>query len=332
MINALVVLALMAQDADPTVTGHGRRHGSEYDLTITGKGKALRDGEVVSLKFRRLVNRYGWEDGALTTAPVEEEIARTVTAAGHQLVHVEKFTTPAEIDVRVGWSQPDGASKEQRFVFRTAAPLEEARALGSAATTFDGALRGARMMLDDIEAIHDEMCPVARKQAQLRKRIDWRKAAYRKEIADSFLSASSHALTQWMADVEAALDLERAGKEPTSMLSSLTGKPFGWDEARSHLEVIESLSVRERALLAVRVASAVLEALPGATKDLRRAIEVLQEQRQVRLSGPSAESVEHLLSQIHEVLNGSDGAPVAEAIRPLAEQVTTIEETLRSGH
>ena len=116
------------------------------------------------------------------------------------------------------------------------------------------------------------------------------------------------------------------------MLSSLTGKPFGWDEARSHLEVIESLSFRERALLAARVASAVLEALPGTTKDLRRAIDVLQEQDQTRQSGPSAESVEHLLSQIRDIMDGSDAAHLAEAIRPLTEQIMKIEATLRSGH
>ena len=64
MINALLVLALVAQD-DVAVTGKGRREGGEYELTVSGKGKGLQGQQSVTLKFRRLANRVNWEDGAI---------------------------------------------------------------------------------------------------------------------------------------------------------------------------------------------------------------------------------------------------------------------------
>ena len=76
MMQALLVLALMGQDVDVAVTGHGRRHGGEYELTVAGKGKGLRDQEIVSLKFRRLANRMNWEEGILVSAPAEDEVSQ----------------------------------------------------------------------------------------------------------------------------------------------------------------------------------------------------------------------------------------------------------------
>ena len=91
-----------------------------------------------------------------------------------------------------------------------------------------------------------------KRQGRLQKRIDWRKNAYRSEIARSYLTASARALTLWMEDVENASELEHAGKEVGTMTSLLTGKPFAWAEARTQLAEIEAVSLRERALLIVR--------------------------------------------------------------------------------
>jgi hypothetical protein len=91
-----------------------------------------------------------------------------------------------------------------------------------------------------------------KKQGRLQKRIDWRKNAYRPEIAHSFLSASARALTLWMEAVENAAELERGGKDAGAMISLLTGKPFSRAEARSQLSAIEVVALRERALLVVQ--------------------------------------------------------------------------------
>src|SRR5688572_7671622 len=194
MIKALMVLSLVVQDADVAVTGHGRRHGGEFELTVAGKGQGLREQEIVSLKFRRMANRLSWEDGALSTAPAEEEVGRAATVDRHEFVHHERFATAGEVEVLISRSHPDGAPAGGgviRRVFRVSSLSEEANAIGSAARKFDGAVRGVRMMLDDLAAIREEMCPPARKLAQLQKRIDWRKNAYRQEIADSLLGASA---------------------------------------------------------------------------------------------------------------------------------------------
>jgi len=364
MINALLVLALVGQDADITVTGHGRRIGGEYELTVAGKGKGLPDQEIVSLKFRRLANRIRWEDGLLVTAPVEEEICRAATAADHAFVHRERFAVPDDVEVRIARSHPDGApagSGEVRRVFRTASLPEQAHALGSAAKRFDGALRGVKMILDDLDAIRDDMCPHARKQAHLQKRIDWRKNAYRQEIADSFLGASARALTQVMSDIDVALDLERNGKETTSMVSSLTGKPFSWEETRELLAAIEAVSLRERALRIVKAAEAIAQetaavrsgdagAWARAEKEFTRALDALEDQDQAWRTGPSAEAylaavdaagagLDGFLSFVREVLKAGaacihggkpDEGHFAELGQSLMDQAGTFETRVRS--
>ena len=319
MINALLALALVSQDGDVAVTGQGRRHGGEYELTVSGKGKALRDQELVTLKFRRLANRVTWADGALTTAPTDEEIGRAATVERNAFVHHEAFATPGEVEVQVSRSHPDGAptgGDPIRRVFRVSSLSEEANAIANAAKKFDGAVRGLRQMLDDVDAIRSESCPPARKQAQLQKRVDWRKTAYRQEIADSFLDASAHALEQLLNDVEAALDLERHGKETGAMVSSLSGKAFTWAEVRSQLSEIESVSLRERGLLAVRTIDGAAQEIAAAVrtkepatwarieKELIRTLDALHESDQAWRTGPSGERYATLTDAAGTTLDG----------------------------
>ena len=68
MINALL-LSLLCQDPEVSVQARAHRQEGQYELTLTGKGKGLRDQEIVSLKFRRFENRVNWADGAITTQP-----------------------------------------------------------------------------------------------------------------------------------------------------------------------------------------------------------------------------------------------------------------------
>lgn len=253
MMHALLVLALLGQDADLSVEGRAKRHDKDYELTIVGRGGALRDQEFVHLRFRRLANRLNWADGAIVTEAVDEDAGRVAKVESQFFSHVEAFAAPGEVEVHVRVGGAEGGPTDVRQphrVLRVATPAETAHAIGADAAAFDAALRGVRRMLEDVDALKKE-APMKR-QSRLQKRVDWRKNAYRQEAAASFLSASARALGQWMDDVEAATELERSGKDLSGMISGLTGRPFSWDEVRPQLGVIETASLRERALLLVR--------------------------------------------------------------------------------
>jgi hypothetical protein len=273
-------------------------------LTVTGKGKGLKEQEIVSLKFRRLANRMNWEEGSLMTGPVDDEAGRVAYVEKNAFVHHERFATAGEVEVRIGLAHPDGAPSEDRQirrVFRVASLPEEANAIGSAAKKIDAAIRGLRLMLDDLEAMRNESCPPARKQAHLQKRIDWRRNAYRQEIADCFLTASAHALGSLMTDIENAIDLERAGKDTSTMMSSLSGKPFSWEAARVQLGQIEAVSLRERALLIIRAVEVLAQEIAAgvrsgetaawthAEKEFNRTIDALRDEEQAARTGPMGE-------------------------------------------
>lgn len=349
MINALLVMAL-CQDADVVVTAHGRRSGGEYELTVTGKGKGLQ--ETVGLRFRRVANRLTWEDGVLVTAPTGEETAVQAMVENNGFVHRERFAVPGEVEVRIG------ESSEPR-VFRASTWTEEAFAIESAARRFDSALRGVRLMVGDLDAARGERCPATRRQLQVQKRIEWRRNAYRQEIEDSFLTASAHALTLLMADVESAQEMDRAGKDGSTMLSMLTGKPFSWDEVRGQIDAIEAVSLRERVLLVVRALGAMGREIAAVVrsgearrwsrmeKELTRAVDALEDGDQAARTGPLADrygtlvesSIESLLTQVREVLQGGERCIrcVASAdgefsglVQALTDRVGALEEKVRS--
>jgi hypothetical protein len=333
MMNALLVLVVLCQDAEVSVTGHGRRHEGEYELTVAGKGKGLKDQEAVGLRFRRLANRVNWEDGSIATVPLDDEAGRMAYVEKNQFVHRERFKVPGEVEVRIGLPHPQDAPAEDRQIrrnFRVASPAEEASAIGSAAKRFDVALRGARLMLEDIESLKCDVCPAARKQGRLQKRIEWRLGAVRQEIADNFLTASSQAMALLMSDVENALDLERAGKELTGMMSALTGQPFSWEETRERLARIEEISLRERALLTVRSIDALANQIAAfvhtgeanawarAEKEFARTIETLRDGDRETRTGPSGgqyaalvdisgAALEGLIAQTKEYLHTAAG-------------------------
>jgi hypothetical protein len=323
MINALL-LSLLCQDPEVSVNARGHRQEGQYELTLSGKGKGLQDQEIVSLKFRRFENRVNWADGAITTQPVEEETVRTAVVEKQEFSHQEKFPTAGEVEVRIGLGRPeDGAADARaiRRVFRVSSLPEEAHAIASDAKSFDAALRGVRSMLEDLEALKNEPAPPMKKQGRLQKRIDWRKNAYRPEIAHSFLSASARALTLWMDDVENAAELERSGKDAETMISQLSGKPFTWTEARSQLSTIEALALRERALLLVREIEAFVRDIGAAAqagnaarwtrmeKEFERVADALQEADQSFRGGSSGS---HYAASV-DLESGTVGDLVAQA-------------------
>jgi hypothetical protein len=344
MIHALLVLAVVCQDADVAVTGHGRRTGGEYELTVTGKG--IKDQETVGLKFRRIANRLTWADGVLVTAPVGDESACLATVEKNAFVHRERFSTAGEAEVHVGTA---------RHVFRVSSGAEEAFAIGSGARRLDAALRGVRLMVADLEAMRQEMCPALRKQSRVQKRVEWRKDAYRQEITDSFLTATAHALTLLLNDLESAEEMERAGKDATTLVSTLTGSPFSWDEVRSQIDEIEAVSFRERSLLIVRSVGALAREI-GATvrahqagawtrqeKEFMRTIEALREVDQATRTGPHSDlyeaQVESLLTQVGEYLQAgadcircikSEDGEFAQLGQALTDRVGVLEEKLRT--
>jgi hypothetical protein len=117
MINALL-LSLPCQD--PELTVHARGHGleGEYGLTVTGKGRGLQDQEIVTLKFRRFENRVNWEDGVMTTRPVEEEAVRSAVVEKQEFSHQEKFPTAGEVEVRSGLGRAEDGAPEARTIRR----------------------------------------------------------------------------------------------------------------------------------------------------------------------------------------------------------------------
>jgi hypothetical protein len=346
MINALLVLAVVCQDADVAVTGQGRRTGGEYELTVTGKGKALKDQETVSLRFRRVANRLNWEDGAIVTSPVGDESSCLATVEKNAFVHRERFPVAGDAEVHVGAA---------RHVFRVSTGVEEAFAIGSGARRVDAALRGVRLMVGDLETMREEMCPALRKQSQVQKRIEWRRNAYRQEIADSFLTASAHALTLLMADLDAAQEMERSGKDATTLVSTLTGSPFSWDEVRSQIEAIEAASLRERALLIVRAAGATAREIALAVRanqaaawtrherEFTRTLEALKDIDQATRTGPHSDlyepQIESLLAQVREYQQAgadcircikSEDGEFAQFGQALTDRVGALEEKLRT--
>lgn len=360
MMNALLVLSLWCQDADVAVTGHGRRIGGEYELTVSGKGKGLKDQEAVNLRFRRVAHRVVWEDGVLVSEPAGDEISRAATVDHHAFVHRERFAAAGEVEVRIGRSHPDGAPDEReiRKVFRLSSFPEEAHAIGGSVRRVESAIRGVRLLVADLEMMKEE-CPAARKQAQVRKRIDWRKAAYREEIADVLLTASAQSLSLLLSDMESADELDRSGKGATMLVSSLTGKPFAWDELRSQIDAIEAISLRERALLiarvvgalardlAVRVASGEAGSWARAERDFTRTIDALRDFDQAWRSGPSAEryaalgdTLAELLATVPELIGAagaslrgpaSEREPFADAAKSVIDRAAAVEQHVRSA-
>jgi hypothetical protein len=358
MINALLLLWAVGQDADVAVTGSGRRTGGEYELKISGAGRSLKDQESVSLRFRRLANRIDWTEGSIRTVAVDDEISRTTAVDRNAFVHQERFATPGEVEVVIG-----SDDRPIRRTFRLSTLPEEANAIVAAAKRFDSALRGLRLMVDDIDATKDEMCPVGRKQAQLQKRIDWRRKAYREEIAESFLTASADALGRLMADIESAVELERVGKDVTSLMFSLTAESFCWDEARVLIGEIESVSLRERGLLAVRalgvlaheaaekVRSGNTVGWTRAEKEFSRTIETLFEADQAARTGVAGAdyaarvdgdgvTLEALLNQARELVKAgaasiggamADDGCFADQTKALQDRLASFEQRLRAS-
>jgi hypothetical protein len=356
MINALLLVMAAAQD-EMTVTGSGHRTGGEYELRISGTGKGLPEHDGVSLRFRRLANRLDWAGGSLGTVAVGDELPRTAAVEKNGFVHQERFASPGEVEVVIG-----SGDRAIRRVFRLSTPPEEANAIAASAKRFDSALRGVRLLVDDVDATKDEMCPVGRKQAQLEKRIDWRRKAYREEIADSFLSASADALGRLMTDIESAIELERSGKDTTSLMFSLSAESFCWDDAREMIGDIETVSLRERALLTVgtlaRVAEEITEKVrSGATagwlraeKEYSRTIETLFEADQAARTGPigaayaqavdeSGTTLESLFDQARGVVRSAsscvggamaDDGAFADQVKSLRDRLTAFEHRLRA--
>lgn len=357
MINALLLLMVAGQDGDAAVTGSGRRTGGEYELKVTGAGKPFKESESVSLRFRRLANRVDWPTGSLRTVAVGDEIARTAAVEKNGFVHHERFATPGEVEVVIG-----ADDRPIRLVIRVSTLPEEANAIAAASKRFDAAIRTLRLMVDDIEATKDEMCPVGRKQSQLQKRIDWRRKAARDEIADSFLTGSADALGRVMTDIESAIDLERAGKDTTSLMFSLSEESFCWDEARALIGAIETLSLRERALLTVRTLDGLAKEIAekvraGSTngwnraeKDFSRAIETLFEADQAARTGAagaayadvaddSSATLEALIGQARGLLKTAgdsiggataDDAGATDLGKSLRDRVASVEQRLRA--
>lgn len=349
MINALLLLGLLGQEVD--LSGQGRRIEKEYELTLTGKG--LKDPESVNLRFRRMANRLNWENGAIEAVALEDETLRAAAVENGGFVYRERFSTPGEVEVRIG---------QTSRVFRASTLPEEAFAISSAARRFDAALRGLRLMVDDVESLKSDMCPAARRQAQLQKRIDWRRKAYREEVAESFLTASAQAFGLLMTDVEAAQDLDRSGKDPSEMVSSLTGKPFVWAEARAQIAALEAASLRERALLIVRTAGALAKEVTGrvgagdargwprAEKEFTRALDALREADLASRTGPSAEryvalvdveggTIDGLLQQIEDYVRAGEGrllctrpddGSFAEMTQSIADRLAAVEQRIRT--
>jgi hypothetical protein len=303
MMNALLVLCLLCQDGTLSVSGKAKREDKEYELTIMGKGRSLQDQETVTLRFRRLANRLHWSDGVLVTEASGDEIRRMAQVEHQAFVHAEHFPSAGEVEVQIGVGSPDSGAPEvpaAHRVFRVASLMEEAHAIANDAGVFDGALRGVRMLLDDLDALRKDPAPPVQRQARLQKRVDWRKDAYRQETAHSFLTASSKALALWLDDVEQAFDLEHTGKETSGMLSSLSGKLFSWEEARNQLAAIEAASLRERALLIVQEIEALGREIGAAVtagdvrawahqdKELTKALELLREADGKFRNGPDA--------------------------------------------
>src|SRR6185436_5621212 len=137
------------------------------------------------------------------------------------------------------------------------------------------------------------------------------------------------ALGRLMTDVESAIDLERAGKDVTSLMFSLTEEPFCWDEARALIGEIEKVSLRERALLTVRTLGEVAKEIgekvraggttgwSRAEKEFSRAIETVFEADQAARTGAAgaayaevadepAATLESLIGQARDLLKAAN--------------------------
>src|SRR6185295_4347829 len=119
MMNALLVLALLTQDADLTVTGKAKREDKEYELTVSGRGKALQDRDQVRLRFTRFVNRLTWADGSLAVEALDDDSERVAPVEKLAFTHVERFQTAGDVEARIGWG-PEGFPV--RRIFRAASP------------------------------------------------------------------------------------------------------------------------------------------------------------------------------------------------------------------
>jgi hypothetical protein len=165
-----------------------------------------------------------------------------------------------------------------------------------------------------------------------------------------------------MTDIESAWELERSGKDVTSLMSSLTAEPFCWDEARELIGRIETVSLRERALLTVRTIAVLTEEIiekvrsghaggwVRAEKEFSRTIETLFDADQAARTGPvgaayataaddSSATLEVLIGQAREVVKAgarciggamADDACVFDLAKSLQERITAFEKRLRA--
>src|SRR5437773_12566952 len=99
MTIVLCGVLMAASQGDVAVDAQPRRVAGGYELAISGKGRALPDGAVVSLRFRKIVNRADWSTRAIETRPLERAWGRCAWVERGAFQHRELLTVAGDVEV-----------------------------------------------------------------------------------------------------------------------------------------------------------------------------------------------------------------------------------------
>lgn len=333
MMNVLLLSMALVQGPDVSVQGQGRRVGGEYELSITGKGRRLPDDALVSLRFRRIVNRVDWASGAIETRPMDHVWGRCASIERGSFQHRELLPSPGAVEVEFS-IRGEGDVPPVSFtkVFRAAAVPEVLAALRGDAKRMDRALAEGRGLLEDL---------ACGKGRAARKHLEKARLAAQEDAASSVLSATGEKLDQFLADLEGALEIARA-----DLQSAVTGDRFSFEAARAALAGIEAIAVREKRLIQVREARWLAHEIarlaesgdarrlwaraePSIGRSLKALEESSREGRSVDLAAFLADlELSFLWAQDTSSLAGTSWEGLQ---RRLIQEGATLEESLRRG-
>ncbi len=349
-MTTILALVLVCQDPGAAVQGRVRKGDGEHELAIRGRSAELEEGSEVRLRFRRIVNRVDWERGRIETGPAEASWDRSAPVESGMFFHRETIAVPGEIQVEIR----AGESGPITRVFRVGQGSDLAVAVRRGAQRIEASLGAARDLLEELEAVLEPPGMAARRAKDLRRRAQRRIAAWREEAGGSALSASAGLLSGVISDLEAAIDCAAGGRPCEGVVSSVSGMPFSTAQARGHLDQVEAVLLRERALFVVRGAAVLREEIVRAAASgcpfawsrvesqagtslaaFRQAVEDLS----CAPLGDGPDSMAALVEGTGEVL-GLAGSAVhcprsvegrmEERLRSLEEQTGRVEQALRT--
>lgn len=218
MVSMIVWLALQAE-----VVLEARSHGRE--IVLTGKFRGATEPAAAVVRFRRIVRRAEWSTGEVAEVALDRPWERRVAVEKGMFVCRERFDGPGRVEVEAAIA-PDGAPSRGAFRVGTSA---------DAAAEFRREVKRTAALLDEARALLEAESPRP-------LRLEKAREAAMEAASTGALSATGDQLSLFLSDVERLAGPSGAARP----LSSVTGGPLTRSVATETLGWIRSLAATER--------------------------------------------------------------------------------------